>query len=241
MKKLLVLLSAGILVFSSTLTNLEAADSPSADDSKHKWTDQEKFGTDLPIPDYREGLPDVVSEDTLNKYATSKYPAWYRGTGEGSAYKEDSLYFYRAAVGPPSWVSTGLEANHFSMGTMTFKPGTIYPIHNHPAWEVYYILEGEGIIRKYDREYKVKPGDYFMNRPYDVHAIINSSDEKPLRVLWTWWTEGGEGLTFYKGGVPIMLEECWKDKESACTSMEPPRVLEGSERYEFMRELEPEK
>jgi quercetin dioxygenase-like cupin family protein len=230
MRQLIVLLITVFFLIVSSVSFAADSDMPSADDSKHKWTDQEKFGTELPIPGYREGMADMVSEGTLKKYSTSKYPDWYRAS-----------YYYKAAVGPPSWVSTGLEANHFSMGTMTFKPGTIYPIHNHPAWEVYYVLEGEGIVRKYDREYKVKPGDYFMNRPYDVHSFINTSDTKPLRVIWTWWTEGGEGLTFYKGGVPIMLDKCWKDKETACTTMEPPRILKESERYEFMRDLEPKK
>ena len=240
MKRFIIGLTVGIFL---TVPFLSFADSdrPGADDSKHKWTNPEKFGTELPIPGYREGMADMVSEGKLKKYATSKYPSWYRGTGKGSAYEEDALYYYKIAVGPPSWVSTGLESNHFSMGTMTFKPGTIYPVHNHPAWEIYYILEGEGIIRKYDKEYKVKPGDYFMNRPYDVHSIINTSDDKPLRVMWTWWTEGGEGLVFYKGGVPIMADKCWKDKETACTSMKPPRNLKGTDRYEFMRGLEPEK
>ena len=240
MKQLIAALITGIFLAVPILSFADS-DRPGGDDSKHKWTNREKFGTELPIPGYREGMADMVSEGELKKYATSKYPSWYRGTGKGSAYKEDSLYHYKIAVGPPSWASTGLEANHFSMGTMTFKPGTVYPVHNHPAWEVYYILEGQGIIRKYDKEYKIRPGDYFMNRPYDVHSIINTSDDKPLRVMWTWWTEGGEGLVFYKGGVPVMPDKCWKDRESACTSMEPPRNLKGTDRHEFMRNLEPEK
>lgn len=209
--------------------------------SKHKYVDEERFQTELPVPGYREGLPDVVSNDDLKKGATSKYPAWYRGTGEGSNYKEDSSYWYTAAVGPHTWVTTGLESDYVSMGTMTFKPGTKYPVHSHPAWEVYYVLEGEGTITKYDKKYKVKPGDYFMNRPYDVHSINNDSEENNLKVIWTWWAEGGEGLAYYKGGIPLMMDECWKDKETACMSMTPPRTLTGSDRYEFMRHLEPKK
>jgi len=35
-----------------------------------------------------------------------------------------------------------------NIGNMTFKPGAVYPVHSHPAWEVYYVLEGEGTITK---------------------------------------------------------------------------------------------
>jgi quercetin dioxygenase-like cupin family protein len=211
------------------------------DDSTHKSADTEKYQTPLPVPGYRSGMPDMVSEDDLEKNATSSYPAWYRGTGKGGSYKEDSSYFWTMAVGPKEWVDTGLEARYFSMGTMTFKPGTIYPIHSHPAWESYYVLEGEGTITKYDKAYKVKPGDFFFNRPYDVHSISNDSDIRPLKVIWTWWAEGGDGINYFKGGIPLLLDECWKDKETACMSMKPPRILEGSDRYEFMRHLEPKK
>lgn len=209
------------------------------DDSNHKWVDKEKYQTELPVPGYREGMPDMASEENLTKGATSKYPAWFRGTGKGSSYKEDSSYWWTSATGPSGWVDTGLESDFVSMGTMTFKPGTKYPVHSHPAWEVYYVLEGEGTITKYDKEYKVKPGDFFMNRPYDVHALVNDSNEKPFKVLWVWWAEGGKGLKFFKGGIPLMMDECWKDKETSCTSMTPPRILKGSDRYEFMRHLEP--
>ncbi len=239
MKKFIAALIIGVF-FVASFSSF-ASDKPTTDDSRHKWADKEKFGTQLPIPGYREGMTDMTREEDGKKSITSKYPIWYRGTGEGGEYKEDSSYYYITAVGPPSWVETGLEANNFAMGTLTFKPGVKYPIHNHPAWEVYYVLEGEGIIRKYDKEYKVKPGDFFMNRPYDVHSISNVSDDKPLKVIWTWWTESGDGLAFYKGGVPVMVDKCWKNKETACTSMEPPRILKGTDRYEFMRGLEPEK
>ena len=94
---------------------------------------------------------------------------------------------------------------------------------------------------KYDRKYKVKTGDYFFNRPYDVHSLVNDSDIRPFKVLWVWWAEEGTeaGLAFYKGGIPLMMDKCWKDKDTACTSMTPPRILEGSDRYEFIRHLEP--
>lgn len=233
MRQFVFVLTTGIFLLFSTLSSVQAAD-----DSNHKWADKKKYETELPVPGYREGLPDMVSDEDLTKGATKKYPAWYRGTGKGSAYKEDSTYWYTTAVGPKSWQKTGLDADYVCMGTMTFKPGTIYPIHSHQAWEVYYVLEGEGTITKYDKEYKVKVGDYFMNRPYDVHSIVNDSDIRPLKVLWVWWAEGGEGLACFKGGIPLMMKECWRDKESACTSMSPPRILKGSDRYEFMRHLE---
>lgn len=222
-----------------SLMVIQRPDNSSVELLQHNWIQQDKFGSDLPVPGYREGMIEMVSEQNLAKSATAKYPAWFRGTGEKSAYKEDSLYFYRAAVGPPSWVSTGLEANYFSTGTMTLKPNVSYPIHSHAAWEVYYVVEGEGEITKYDRTFTVKVGDFFMNRPFDVHSMKNTSNEVPFKVIWSWWAEGGEGLTFDKGGVALMSEECWRDSETACTSMPPPRLLKGSDRFEFMRHLEP--
>ncbi len=103
MRRFIVLLIIGLFIIVSS-QSFAGSDTPSADDSKHKWTDQEKFGTELPIPGYREGMADMVSEGTLKKYSTSKYPDWYRAS-----------YYYKAAIGPPTWVATGLEQRCFVM------------------------------------------------------------------------------------------------------------------------------
>jgi len=188
-----------------------------------------------PVIGSREGYFDKIAETDLPKKATSSYPAWYRGTGPNSSYNDDSTYWYRWAVGPKELVQSGLAANKIAVGTVVFKPNAKYPVHNHPTWELYVVLEGEGIFVKNDRRYDIKSGDFLITRPYDPHAIKNTSETKHLKFLWIWWQEGDVGLDIMNaGGQPIDPVECWKDKESACMSplvIPPPLTGEDADKY----------
>ncbi len=93
----------------------------------------------------------------------------------------------------------------------------------------------EGIFVKNDRRYDIASGDFLLNRPYDPHAIQNTSETKPLKFLWIWWQEGDVGFDIMNaGGLPIDPVECWKDKESACLSplvIPPPLKGEDADKY----------
>ena len=194
-----------------------------------------------PVIGNREGYFDKITETDLPRGATSTYPVWYRGTGPNSSYNDDSIYWYRWVVGPKEMVQSGLVSNKIAVGTLAFKPNAKYPVHNHPNWELYFVLEGEGILVKNDRRYDMMPGDFFIMRPYDPHALQNMSETKHLKVLWIWWHEGDAELDVMQaGGKPINPIECWKDHESACLSpvpIPPPLIGKEADKYLYDPEM----
>ncbi len=189
-----------------------------------------------PVIGSREGYIDKIAETDLPKLATSSYPTWYRGTGPNGSYNDDSTYWGRWMVGPKEWVQSGLVANKIAAGTMVLKPNAKYPVHNHPTWELYVVLEGNGIFVKNERRYDIVPGDFLITRPYDPHAVKNMSDSKPLKFVWIWWQEGDVGFDIMNaGGQPINPVECWKDQESACMSPVPiPPPLTGKDADKYL-------
>lgn len=61
-----------------------------------------------------------------------------------------------------------------SGGVCEILPGGELTLHRHPTLELYYFLEGEGVVRLGDREFAVKPGTT-VSIPADApHGIRNS-------------------------------------------------------------------
>jgi quercetin dioxygenase-like cupin family protein len=57
------------------------------------------------------------------------------------------------------------------------QPGGEIPLHTHPTLELFYIMEGEGIVTINDTEQKVTPGDAIYAPTGSVHGIRNESSE----------------------------------------------------------------
>lgn len=71
----------------------------------------------------------------------------------------------------------------FKMGLISVRPHEALPPHVHDHEEqLYYVIEGEGIIRMDDREFALRPGTAVMIAPGVVHGVTNPND-KPLRYL----------------------------------------------------------
>lgn len=59
------------------------------------------------------------------------------------------------------------------------KPGKEIKSHYHKKTEeVYYVLEGKGIIWVNDYKSRCKPGDVILCEPGDRHGAINDTDEE---------------------------------------------------------------
>ena len=57
------------------------------------------------------------------------------------------------------------------------EPGGIIPLHTHTTLELFYIIEGEGILTANDKDQKVTPG-YAIHPPAgNVHGMRNESSE----------------------------------------------------------------
>ncbi len=72
----------------------------------------------------------------------------------------------------------------FDVALEVLAPGeTCCPYHAHAAqWEFFYILAGEGTVRRDGESFAVKPGDAIMHPPGEAHQIRNTGTSE-LRYL----------------------------------------------------------
>lgn len=78
---------------------------------------------------------------------------------------------------------TGLPAHYRMFGEMVIKPGCSIGKHTHTGEsEIYYILEGEGILDDNGTERVQRAGDFSVCYDGEFHAIANKTGQD-LRVL----------------------------------------------------------
>ena len=58
-------------------------------------------------------------------------------------------------------------------GVCEIAPGGSLDLHRHPPLELYYFLEGTGVVRLGDREQRVRPGTTISIPGNTLHAIHN--------------------------------------------------------------------
>lgn len=60
-----------------------------------------------------------------------------------------------------------------------FKPQTdVKPHYHKKTYEIFYVQSGKGLLRLNDEEYRCKPDDFFLCKPYDVHEFVNDTDQE---------------------------------------------------------------
>ena len=92
------------------------------------------------------------------------------------------------------------EKGHL-LQVVTIPPNTRQRLHSHARQtEVFYILEGEAIIRINDVDTLAKPGDAFICSPGDVHNVWNQTDNDfRLVVFKINLPEGEEDSDWHEG------------------------------------------
>ncbi len=68
-------------------------------------------------------------------------------------------------------------APHFSVRVFTVEPGGHTPHHTHPSEHVNYILSGMGELVADDGPKPLKPGDYVLVLPHELHQYRNTGSE----------------------------------------------------------------
>lgn len=69
----------------------------------------------------------------------------------------------------------------FAYGVL--KPGKVIELHTDPYEEIYYLLQGQGVMRVGDEEEKVTAGDAIW-LPYGVpHRLVNDGDNDCIIVV----------------------------------------------------------
>ncbi|MDR3588673.1 MAG: dimethylsulfonioproprionate lyase family protein [Negativicutes bacterium] len=85
----------------------------------------------------------------------------------------------RVIVGP----NAPAEAKSFVMGHVTVFAGGSVPEHVHEQEEVYFILEGQGVMAVDGEEQPVQSGSYVYIRPNQTHFLRNTA-ESELKMLF---------------------------------------------------------
>ncbi len=93
----------------------------------------------------------------------------------------------KVLIGPDG----AIKNQEISMAVMEIHPGRIYPLHNHDAPEVYFVLEGEAKCTWGEDEFNVVPGTAIQTIPGTPHRIEVIGDQK-FRAVAFWWAPGGK-------------------------------------------------
>lgn len=86
---------------------------------------------------------------------------------------------------------TQLPGKQVTVLTGEFQPGAVTPLHRHPATELLYVLEGEGVMEIKGRDsIPLTPGMMVLVEPQAgedafVHRIVNTSSTRILKTLVT--------------------------------------------------------
>ena len=72
---------------------------------------------------------------------------------------------------------TGVETKTLIMGIVEIEPESHSPLHRHNCEEVYYVLQGNGIIESEGVKHKFETGDAIYNKENTVHRVYNTGQE----------------------------------------------------------------
>ncbi|MDO6775136.1 MULTISPECIES: cupin domain-containing protein [unclassified Shewanella] len=185
-----------------------------------------EYGTKYPVNGFRDGLQwHINAYDDLPQMKTARFKAykqWADDHGvDSSKIEANPNYTYTYPLGP----GAPLDVKNIMAGTFTFEPGAVYAVGQHPSWETYVVVSGEGEFYNYDQVVTATPGTFVLTRPFDVHAIKNTGDV-PMEVVWFWWKEDDASLdSIHVGGLPFMPEECWTDEDPQKHCLTPPQKI----------------
>lgn len=122
-----------------------------------------------------------IHEDRIRYRGTRSYPAELR-----------RIYRYKALIGGGEWYPSwrGIPLPDILTGTLELDPGGYYPLHRHPAPEIYYVMSGKAKWTVGKETFLAKPGTAIYHAPKAVHRMVNIGKEK-LKTFWIWWAPGG--------------------------------------------------
>lgn len=94
-------------------------------------------------------------------------------------------YGYGIICGPDGGPPTLIKDPDIAFGLMFLGPKTHYPLHHHPADELYYTVTGPSFWRAGDAEWTRRGEDEIIHHPpWLPHATL--STERPLVLLYIW-------------------------------------------------------
>jgi len=94
-------------------------------------------------------------------------------------------YGYGVICGPDSGPPALMKDAHISFGLMLLGPDTHYPLHSHPADEIYYTVTGPSSWRTGDDAWSSRKAGEIIHHPSWIpHATL--AGDRPLVLLYVW-------------------------------------------------------
>jgi quercetin dioxygenase-like cupin family protein len=114
-----------------------------------------------------------------------------------STYPEDlqKVVHWKTLIGGES---PSIAQKDVLMGVLDLEAGGFYPLHSHPAPEIYYIMSGTAEWTVGEETFIVVPGTAVYHSPNVPHRMVNHGYE-PLRTVWFWWAPKGERDVLQEG------------------------------------------
>jgi mannose-6-phosphate isomerase-like protein (cupin superfamily) len=136
--------------------------------------------------DYSQLLASVLSQQPQDpiSQALAKLPGslpWHYTyeTRPGEADLSDNVAFAEL-IGPDG----DMDAPDCRVGFTLMAPGTFYPLHAHPAVELYFVISGNAEWQAGDTTRRVPPGELVLHRSSEPHSMRTFAE--PLLALWSW-------------------------------------------------------
>jgi len=94
-------------------------------------------------------------------------------------------YGYGVICGPENGVPALIHDADIAFGLMFLGPDTHYPLHHHPADELYYTVTGPSFWRVSDADWDMRGiGETIHHAPWVPHATLSA--DRPLVLLYIW-------------------------------------------------------
>lgn len=111
---------------------------------------------------------------------------------------------------PISGTRGQLISNELLSGIFLLAPHIHYPLHQHPALEIYYVLSGHVDIC-HGREkspMRITAGDFSLTPPDQVHSL--TTGDSPCLIIYTWTGDLANENWWWVEEDSIWVRKCWQ-------------------------------
>jgi quercetin dioxygenase-like cupin family protein len=183
-------------------------------DGLARLSDDHRRHVDIgPAPDaltrYGAVLLDQMIDSDLAHLVADLWPElhWYEIFSDPSISEALSRGLISA---PISGIRGQLVSEELISGMFLLAPHTHYPLHQHPALEIYYVLSGAVDIchGRNKSPMHINAGDYSLTPPNQVHSL--TTGDTPCLIIFTWTSDLANENWWWDEQDGIWMRTCWQ-------------------------------
>src|SRR4030095_670278 len=117
---------------------------------------------------------------SANNHITTRQVAWT--TAASYPEQVQKIVHWKTLIGGKS---PSIPEEDVFMGVLDLEAGGYYPLHSHPAPEIYFILSGTAKWTVGDETFMAEPGMAIYHALNAPHRMVNKGNEL-LKTIWFW-------------------------------------------------------